>query len=828
MNTYKLIYNPYTVETELYAQTPSGFECVGEDSALSMITKERMSKWLEPHDSWPGFFAALKEATGEKQIKMIFKGTAEDYRALLASRDAAQQKLHLQVDLEYAMDKVEQLQVSGEYKLAKIKSYIQEIKKQGDKGVLPEDMVLYMKNALDSNFEIDVTAPVSAGKSTVQNALVGRRLLPTSASEKTAVITRIEIDNGRSDFAAESLLHDGRKEVHTERVTQEFVTRLNDEKDPTDSTGERALRDLIRLKGPSMQFKDCALDLVLVDTPGGNSAMNTRNRAVMQKALESENKNMILFVFSHITIPHMDTMTALKEAAEVMKKGLNGKMSQDRFLFVCTWCDQVADEIKKTESEVRQVLSSCGIENPNLFMTSALFAELLRAREYNERMEKEGTPELKDRISRKDQERYRHCMALLSDPDCELYQYSSISQEQKKKYKEEIDRLQEMIYHSEDEMEKEGCTEEKRQEWEKKIEDAQERIALINSGIPALELVIREYLNRYAIPMKIQQVSIHVGQKAEEIDMKQKAASRWSSSVEAAKTARKSAQEQKKKLENSDKLKKDKKELDGLKLDRGGINHQKAECLKKLQSMSMPQADAGKQMKLNGKEGLWIKRSTADVYLAFLNAALEDKMHDMAKNMTNYYNKEIIESCRAILDSYKKHIAQLKEEGLFNLDGIAIEKMTDSFIFNESTVNFDEITENIREAVGLITVAKKGFWNGMLRFFDWGGYKTVPDYQKVEYVFVRDIYENQRAMAIHAFEDWVKQQTDRVDAKIKELKTQIQDKMTALDKYIKDLYEDYIKKLDDAFALEQEAEDLKRQKEWLDGFLQGMESLLKL
>lgn len=93
---------------------------------MSMITKERMSKWLEPHDSWPGFFAALKEATGEKQIKMIFKGTAEDYRALLASRDAAQQKLHLQVDLEYAMDKVEQLQVSGEYewKAKGIKSLI--------------------------------------------------------------------------------------------------------------------------------------------------------------------------------------------------------------------------------------------------------------------------------------------------------------------------------------------------------------------------------------------------------------------------------------------------------------------------------------------------------------------------------------------------------------------------------------------------------------------------------------------------------------------------------------------------------------------------------
>lgn len=828
MSTYKLYYNPYHLVTELYAKTPNGFERVGEDSSLSIMMKERMQKWLEPHDTWPGFFAALKEATGENQVHIQFRGTADDYRALLEARDAAVQQNHMQIDLEYTMDKVEQLQASGEYKLAQIKAYMNEIKEQDNKGMVPEEIIRYMENSLDPYFEIDVTAPVSAGKSTVQNALIGRRILPTSAAEKTAVITRVEIDNGMSDFTASSTLHSGKKEIHHERITQELISRLNDEKDPEDEKGERALRALIELKGPSSQFKDCALNLILVDTPGGNSAMNTRNRAVMQKALESENKNMILFVFSHTTIAHKDTMYALKETAEIMKKGLNGTMSQDRFLFVCTWCDRVTDELKKTETEIRQVLNSCGIEHPNLFMTSALFVELLRTKEYNERMMSEGTPEFKERLSKKNLEDLRHCTALLSDPDCELYQYSSISQEQKNNYKDEIAGLQEVVRECERKIEAMELAGEETEEWEKKMVDAQQKIALINSGIPALEQVIRQYLNRYAIPMKIQQGCVNINRKAEELEMKQKATERWSSSQEAAKKAKKKAEEQKKKLDNSSKLKEDREKLDELKMNKGGINHQKAECLKKMQNMSMPKAEAGKMMKLNNREGVWIKRSTADTYLSFLNASIEDKMHDMADKMTEYYNKEIIGACEAILKSYKKHIALLKEEGLFNLDGIDMEKMTDSLVFSEAKVDLDEISEIRYEAVGSRQVAKKGFWNGMLRFFDWGGYESVPDYQNIEYVFVQDIYENQRAMAINDFESWVKAQTDEAELQIKKLKEQMKEKMAALDKYISGLYDDYMKKLSDVTALEQEAKDLKKQKEWLDKFLKEIDDLLNI
>lgn len=833
MNTYKLIYNPYTVETRLYVRTQQGFEAVSEESALSMITKERMQKWLQPHDSWPGFFAALKEAAGDDKVKIIFVGTAEDYKDFTDARNRAARQFHIQADLEYGLDKVSQLHASGDYKLAQIKAYIDDIKNRKDIGFLPPDIVEYMEHSLDSYFEINVTAPVSAGKSTVQNALIGRRLLPTSNEAKTAVITRTEIDNGMSEFTASSILHNGKKETYSERVTQAMISRLNDEIDPGDPEGKNALRDMIMLKGPSPQFDGCALRLVFVDTPGGNNAMNQRHKAVMRKALDNENKNMILFVFSHTTISHENTIEALTEAAEAMKRGLNGQMSQDRFLFVCTCCDQVTDNLPKTESVIRQVLNSCGIESPNLFMISALFVELLRTEEYNRRMEEEGTPELRDKLSRKSKEDLRHCINQLSDPDCDLYRYSSVSEEKKQQYGEQIALLREIVDECESKLEESDygteLTDEEEKDLERKIMEAQTEIALINSGIPALELVIREYLNRYAIPMKIQQVCLNVKRKADEVDMKQKATSRWSSSLEAAAAAKKAAEDQKKKFEQSQELKKDREALKNLKLNKGGILSRKAKCLQKIQNMAMPRAESGSVFKINGKEGTWIKKSAADTYLSFLNASIEDKMGDMSESMTDYYNGEIIEACTAILNNYKHHIDMIREKGLFNLDGIDIEKMTDSFEFSGAEVDLDEISEVRREAIGSHQVAKKGIWNGIKRFFgSSSGYESVTDYGDIEYVFVQDIFENQRAMAVNYFEEWVEEQTGMVEARIEGLKKRMENKMALLDQYIKDLYDEYIKKLDNVSALEREAAELKQQSDWLDSFLGHIDGLLEI
>ena len=832
MNKYKLIYNPYTVETKLYVYTQSGVELIGEESSLSFITKGRMQKWLEPHDSWPGFFSALKEAAGD-QIKICFVGTAEDFKDFSVARDRAVEQMHIQIDIEYALDKVSQLHASGDYKLAQIKAYIDDIRKQSDIEFLPVDIIEYMEHSLDPYFEINVTAPVSAGKSTVQNALIGRRLLPTSNEAKTAVITRTEIDNGMSAFTASSVLHNGKKEYYNERVTQDMITKLNDEIDPDDPNGENALRDMIMLKGPSPQFNECMLQLVFVDTPGGNNAMNLRHKDVMRKALSNENKNMILFVFSHTTISHENTIDALKEAAEAMKRGMNGQMSQDRFLFVCTCCDQVTDNLPKTEAVIRQVLDSCGIENPNLFMISALFVELLRTDEYNRKMVDEGTPELCDRLSSKSKEDLRHCIIQLSDPDCDLYKYSSVSREQKKQYGEQIEKLRNIVYECESRLEEieygAEYTEEEKRDLEKKNSDAQVQIALINSGIPALELVIREYLNRYAIPMKIQQVCMNIKRKADEVDMKQEATARWSSSVEAANSARAAAEQQKQKLEQSDELKKDREALDKLKLNKGGILSTKAKCMQKIQNMSVPKAEGGQAFEINGKYGTWIKKSAADTYLLFLNSSIEDKMCDMSENMTEYYNKEIIGACTTILNNYKHHIEAIREQGLFNLDGIDIERMTDSFEFSGAEVDLDEISEVRYEAIGSHQVAKKGFWNGIKRFFgSSSGYETVTDYGNVSYVLVQDIFENQRAMAINYFEEWVEEQTNTVEQRIDGLKKRIKDKMASLDRYIKTLYDEYIEKLDDVSALEMEADNLKKQSEWLESFLRHVDELLNI
>lgn len=833
MSTYKLIYNPYTVDTKLYVCTQTAVEAIGEESALSVISKERMQKWLEPNGTWPGFFSALKDAAGDDRIKIQFIGTAEDFKDFSEARDQAVERMHIQIDLEYKLDKVAQLHVSGEYKLAQIKTYIDEIRNQEDMEFLPEDIIQYMERSLDPYFEINVTAPVSTGKSTVQNALIGRRILPTSNEAKTAVVTRTEIDNGMSDFTASSILHNGKEEYYNERITQELITRLNDEIDPADPKGKNALRDMIMLKGPSPQFNDCMLQLVFVDTPGGNNAMNQRHKAVMRKALDSENKNMILFVFNHTTITHQDTIDALKEAAEAMKAGMNGQMSQDRFLFVCTCCDQITDNLPNTENTIRQVLSSCGIENPNLFMISALFVELLRTEEYNRKMIAADTPELCDRLSKKNKEDLRHCIELLSDPDCELYRHSSLSQEQKKQYEQQIEKLGNVVDECESRLEDieygAECTDEEKKNLEKRLHEAQTQIALINSGIPALEFVIKEYLNHYAIPMKIQQVCMNIKRKSDEVHMKEEATARWSTSVEAAKSAKKAAEQQKQKLEQSDDLKKDREELKKLKLDRSGILRKKAKCMQKIQNMVIPQAESARTFEINGKYATWIKQSEADMYLLFLNDSIEDKMHDMSESMTEYYNKEIIGACTTILNNYKHHIEMIREQGIFNLDGIDIEKMTDSIKFSGAEVDMDEISEVKYEAIGSHQVAKKGFWNGIKRFFgSSSGYETVTDYGNVKYVSIQDIFENQRAMAISHFEEWVEEQSNTVERRIEELKKRIGNKMTSLDSYIEKLYDEYIEKLDNASVLEKEAKNLEQQSKWLENFLKHIDELLDI
>lgn len=835
MKTYKLVYNPYKVETKLFAVKENGnLQAVSEDSSLAPIFHQRLQKWVAPHDLWKGFFAELKEVCGENHIKLMFVGTEEDYGDLLSACKVYAPKANFEVDLINLLSKGSQMQVKGEYKLMQIQDLIKDARENADETVLPEDIFVCLDRALDPYFEINVVAPVSAGKSTLQNALIGRRLLPTSNEAKTAVLTQTRINNGMSDFRAESLLHDGTREVHTEPVTQKLINTLNDELDPTDPNGESALRDVIYLEGPSAQFEGCSLDLVFVDTPGGNNAMNERHKEVMRKALFAENKNVILFVFSQNTISHENTLEALKEAAEAMRLGLNGKMSQDRFLFVCTGCDLIPGNLAGTEKSIRNVLNSCGITEPNLFMVSSLVVELLRTEEFNQAMVASGQSQRCDRLTKQDKNLLEACIKQLALPECDLYAHASISEGHKKLLGEQIDQLKAEYEEHERKLEdiEDGyidCTPEEQIAIRREFVSIGKKLAMLNSGIPGLEIAIREYLNRYAIPMKIQQACMSIRAKADEAEMLKKVADQWTSSDNAAKAAKAEAEAKKAELERSKVLKGDRQKLQALSIGKNSILAKSASYVQQLENLPMPQMAGAKHMKIDGKEGAWIRKGSAQQYLETINRSLMNNMKLVVNDMTEYFNDNIVNTCNQIMDDYRKHIQALKESGAFDLAGLDVAKIIAATPGISTTIDLDGLTKSKREIVGRKTVAKKGFWNAVKRFFgSQDGFEQVAQYDNVEYVFILDLYTTQRAKIINAFRNWVGDEMDALEDKLTSLKKDVSLRMDKLDAFIKKLFDEYIAKLGDSKLLEKEAEKWKEQSEWLENFLSKVDKLLDI
>ena len=128
---------------------------------------------------------------------------------------------------------------------------------------------------------------MSAGKSTLINAMLGTKLMPSAAEACTATITRIkDISQDNIPFRAE-VYNAGQQRIESHDIlTLETMTRLNQDKRVSE----------IHIEGniPFVTSNDTAL--VLVDTPGPNNS-RTKDHEKMQNAfLMKSNKPLILYI----------------------------------------------------------------------------------------------------------------------------------------------------------------------------------------------------------------------------------------------------------------------------------------------------------------------------------------------------------------------------------------------------------------------------------------------------------------------------------------------------------------------------------------------------
>lgn len=343
-------YNPYRLETSI---TIDGVE-PKQNSRLNFGDR-RLQEWIEELPE------ILFEECSSRDFKITFHGTILDYEDVEAMAREAK-KNGLNIELEHIPAK----EVSD--KETAIDEIFDEIQAGPFDELKQPDVIKAFNMAKSSDFEVNVVATMSAGKSTLINALLRQKLMPAKQEACTATITEIK-DNDADHFMAKIYDSNGNLIQTYPELSFEIMDSLNSNPEVSK----------IHVEGniPFVTSED--VSLVLVDTPGPNNSRDPEHKAATYRMLSESSKTVVLYILNATQLAVNDDYNLLSHVADSMKVG--GKQSRDRFIFVVNKLDDFKkgeDSIEAAITKVRDYLRDNGIENANIYPASALTALNIR------------------------------------------------------------------------------------------------------------------------------------------------------------------------------------------------------------------------------------------------------------------------------------------------------------------------------------------------------------------------------------------------------------------------------------------------------------------
>ena len=270
MQTVVLMHNPYKILSTIQVNG----EEPKKDSKLIQYLKQRFQLWV---DKLPSLLA---EEYNDDEFEITFHGTDLDYQDLLVATKAAAKD-----GLKFTIKKVPGKEF-GE-KEADIRELFKKVKNLPFEELQSPAVEDAFKKAFNEEFEVNVVATMSAGKSTLINALLGRKLMPSKQGACTATITRIK-DNDDNTFKAVPVDQDGNEMEPYSVLDYKTMTSLN--KNPQVSE--------IRVEGNIPFVSSKEIKLILIDTPGPDNARDRRHGQVTAEALKQSSKMLVLFVMN--------------------------------------------------------------------------------------------------------------------------------------------------------------------------------------------------------------------------------------------------------------------------------------------------------------------------------------------------------------------------------------------------------------------------------------------------------------------------------------------------------------------------------------------------
>ena len=235
-------------------------------------------------------------------------------------------------------------------------------------------------------YRIMITANMSAGKSTLLNALAGKKVSKTQNDACTAKIHYLFNKAGEDGLSYE-WDHDLELNANIDVLMED--NEDNDSLEIMVGTRFRSLRDIDR--------KVC-----FIDTPGVNSSQNKEHRDITNDVISDDNCDLLLFLLNGENIGTDDDIKHIR----YVSTQYHGKViflvnKLDRF-------NKEADSIPETIQKVKDDLGKIGYNDPKVYPISAYAAYLAKMSIYGEDLTEDELDDLNFRMRKLSKEEFQY------------------------------------------------------------------------------------------------------------------------------------------------------------------------------------------------------------------------------------------------------------------------------------------------------------------------------------------------------------------------------------------------------------------------------------
>ncbi|MGP1599089.1 dynamin family protein [Peptoanaerobacter stomatis] len=753
MREISIKYNPYRLETEVLIDGSNP----KQNSRLN-VEDRRLQEWIEDLPE------ILFEECSDRNFKVIFYGTQLDYEDVATvSQEAKNNEINIQTE------HIQAKEVSD--KEALISEIFEEIQSGPFEELKKPDIVRAFEMAKSSDFEVNVVATMSAGKSTLINALLQRKLMPSKQEACTATIT--EIKDNDSDYFNAKVYDSANNLIQSyDNLSLNIMNSLNSNPDVSK----------IKIEGDIPFVTADDVSLVIVDTPGPNNSRDQNHKEATYRMLSESSKMLVLYILNATQLAVNDDYNLLSHVAESMKVG--GKQSRDRFIFVVNKLDDFRkgeDSVESAITKVREYLKDNGIENPNIYPASALTALNIRTiLAESDDDDDDEVYEAKGKVRKfnKNTEMYFETFAPLTPSVRGQIETMLVNARENNDIKEE---------------------------------------ALIHCGIIPIELAIKTYVQKYAKTAKIKNI----------VDTFSKNLESAKSFEETKKEISQNQDKQREILANIDSIKRklaSGEETKGFRERINNINYksviksQADKVIAKFQKKITEQYEHSQNM--NKKEAEYLCNQFSR-FVDSLQAEVKVKLEEVIQN-------NVFKTAEDLLEEYKNKLSELAQD--IEIGGISIDPFQlmqgDISVNASSLINSSTTTERVKVDEVWIENTDKKWYKPWTWFQESGHYKSIyedreyVDAEKLSQAFFAPVQEQLYINGNDAVE-YANRQSDKI-------KQDFSEKFSELDEVLKNKLQELENCANDNKAVEQRIRESEDKLRWLENIQAKTKSILDI